>query len=114
MAATYPTYHDSNQGASWSARRPGSRISDWDVHLLGHRPTPPAGTDQFRLNALRISFAGNGRSDTTTVVIRRTIFHAVVLLAVVSTLRSAESRHWPQFRGPGSRGVAEGEGFPSE
>src|SRR6185503_16809135 len=27
---------------------------------------------------------------------------------------SAEPRQWPQFRGPGSRGVAVGEGFPME
>jgi outer membrane protein assembly factor BamB len=39
---------------------------------------------------------------------------ALILLATASTLHSADARRWPQFRGPGSRGVAEGQGFPSE
>jgi outer membrane protein assembly factor BamB len=36
------------------------------------------------------------------------------LLAVLATVESAETRKWPQFRGPEARGVAEGNGFPDE
>ena len=30
-----------------------------------------------------------------------------------STLWADDTANWPQFRGPGARGVAEGKGFPA-
>ena len=39
---------------------------------------------------------------------------ALGMLAIaMSGLRAEETVNWPQFRGPGARGVAEGKGLPA-
>ena len=35
-----------------------------------------------------------------------------MLLTMISDVWTKETPDWPQFRGPGSRGVAEGKGLP--
>jgi outer membrane protein assembly factor BamB len=38
---------------------------------------------------------------------------AIMLLAVANTNTNAQTTHWPQFRGPGARGVSANEGLPA-